>query len=147
MKNKKIIIIIFLFAAMFSNSFAQNINKDGSVVISNVRIDSLLQLHIEYNNTHPTFQGYRIQILKISGNDALEIIEKSKFDFSKKYENIPVYLTYSEPDYRVRVGDFRTRLDAERFLKKINRKYPGAWVIQDDINFPDLPNYTKNKKL
>ena len=38
--------------------------------------------------------------------------------------------------YRVRVGDFRTRLEAEKFLRKISRKYPGAWVIQDYINFP-----------
>jgi len=147
MNNKKIVIIIFFITAIFSNLLAQNIDENSAIVISDARIDSLLQLHIEYNNKYPTFQGYRIQILKASGNDALEVIEKSKADFLEEHEDIPVYLTFNEPDYRVRVGDFRTRLDAERFLKTINRKYPGAWVIQDDINFPNLPNYNKNQKL
>ncbi len=144
--NKRIFIIVFL-AGLLGNLFAQNIDKNSTVIINDARIDSLLQLHIEYNRKYPTFQGYRVQILKVSGNDALETIEKSKTDFLEKHENTPVYLTFNEPYYRVRVGDFRTRLDAERFLKKIGKEYPGAWVIQDEINFPDIPNYNKNQKL
>jgi hypothetical protein len=54
----------------------------------------------------------------------------------EKYSDANGYLTFDEPYYRVRVGDFRTRLEAEKFLRKISRKYPGAWVIQDYINFP-----------
>jgi len=141
------IVVILVFATYLSgNIFAQNIETN-SIITSDSRIDSLLQLHIDYNRKYPVIQGYRIQILKASGNEALDIIEKSKTDFSEKYEDIPVYLTFDEPDYRVRVGDFRTRLEAEKFLKKISRKYPGAWVIQDDINFPNLPNYNINQKL
>ncbi len=132
---------------MSYNLFAQEGNENSSVVIGDARIDSLLQLHIDYNKKYPVIQGYRIQILKASGNDAMEVIEKSKADFYEQYANIPVYLTFQEPDYRVRVGDFRTRLEAEKFLKKIIRRYPGAWVIQDNINFPDLSNYNKNQKL
>ena len=143
----KIVVFIFIITCLSGSLFAQNNSESSSVITSDTRIDSLLQLHIDYNQKYPVIQGYRIQILKASGNDALEVIEKSKADFLKEHEDIPVYLTFNEPDYRVRIGDFRTRLDAERFLKKITRKYPGAWVIQDDINFPNLPNYNKNQKL
>ncbi len=136
----KIISFVF-FLALGANLFSQN-NYSGNVqVITDSKIDSLVQLHKEYNQKHPLITGYRIQILKASGNNALDIIEKSEAEFSERYENIPVYLTFNEPDYRVRVGDFRTRLEAEKFLKKISRKYPGAWVIQDEINFPKLPIY------
>jgi len=144
---KKILVLILIFTAISGSIIAQYDNINNSVVISDDKIDSLLNLHLEYNQKYPVIQGYRIQILKASGNEALDVIEKSKLDFSEKYENVPVYLTFDEPDYRVRVGDFRTRLDAEKFLKKIIRKYPGAWVIQDDINFPDLPKYNKKQKL
>jgi len=143
----KIVVIIFFTACLSGNLFAQNSIDTSAVITSDSRIDSLLQLHIDYNQKYPVIQGYRIQILKASGNEALDIIEKSKADFSEKYEDIPVYLTFDEPDYRVRIGDFRTRLEAEKFLKQISRKYPGAWVIQDDINFPNLPNHNKKQKL
>jgi hypothetical protein len=141
---RKVIVLIFFIVTVSCSLIAQDGNKNSSVVISDARIDSLLQLHIDYNKKYPVIQGYRIQILKASGNDAMEVIEKSRSDFYAQYIDIPVYLTFQEPDYRVRVGDFRTRLEAEKFLKKIIRRYPGAWVIQDNINFPSLRNYNKN---
>lgn len=123
-----------------NNMVAQETNQNSTVVIADARIDSLVNLHIEHNKRYPVFQGYRIQILKASGNDALTLTEGAKAKFMKKYTDAPVYLTFDEPYYRVRVGDFRTRLEAEKFLKKISRKYPGAWVIQDYINFPKYKN-------
>ena len=133
--------LIFICVLILNNLVAQNTVKGSSVVISDDRIDSLVQLHIDYNKKYPVFQGYRVQILKTSGNEALDITEKAITDFSEKYSDIHAYLTFEEPYYRVRVGDFRTRLEAEKFLKKIKRKYPGAWVIQDYVNFPILPKY------
>lgn len=134
---KKLLSIILFLVTVSGNIVAQNIIEKSTVVISDARIDTLVQLHIEHNKKYPVSQGYRIQILMASGNDALDITEEAKTIFLEEYPDIPAYLTFDEPDYRVRVGDFRTRLDAEKFLDKINRKYPGAWVIQDYINFPE----------
>ena len=119
---------------------AQETKQNRPVWMADARIDSIVNLHIEHNKRYPVFQGYRIQILKASGNDALTLTEGAKAKFMKKHTDAPVYLTFDEPYYRVRVGDFRTRLEAEKFLKKISRKYPGAWVIQDYINFPKYKN-------
>jgi hypothetical protein len=38
----------------------------------------------------------------------------------------------------VRVGDYRTRLEAEAFLKRISGNYPNAFVVKDEIDFPKL---------
>lgn len=135
--------LIFVSMFIIGNLMAQDTDESRLIVIGDARIDSLVQLHIDHNKNHPVFQGYRVQILKASGNDALDIIEGAKADFLEKYPNIPVYLTFDEPYYRVRTGDFRTRLEAEKFLKKITGKYPGAWVIQDYINFPNLVKHNK----
>jgi len=137
---KGIIGLILFLVTLCSNMFAQSYEEYGSAVISDDKIDSLVQLHIDHNKKYPVVQGYRIQILMASGNDALDITEEAKTIFLEKYPDIPAYLTFDEPDYRVRVGDFRTRLDAERFLDEISRKYRGAWVIQDYINFPKYKN-------
>lgn len=119
-------------------ALAQNQSNGHSIVISDDRVDSLLQLHINHNAAFPAFPGYRVQILMASGNDALDVIDQVKVKFEKNYPDINVYLTFGEPNYRLRAGDFRTRLEAENFLQKIQKKYPGAWVTQDNINFPDM---------
>jgi len=141
---RTVIGVAFLMLLMSNWLFAQNPGNGSSVIIADERVDSLLQLHIDHNAKFPVFQGYRIQIKMASGNDALDITEEEKEKFLEKYPDIPVYLTFGEPNYRVRVGDFRTRIEAEKFLEKISRKYPGAWVTQDLINFPTLSKYNKN---
>ena len=137
---KRTALILILIAA-FGRLSAQSESADNVNVITDPRIDSLLQLHIAYNETFPVLDGYRIHIFMESGNDALAIAEEVKIEFEEKYDDVPAYLTFGEPYYRVRVGDFRTRLDANRFLQRINRKYPNAWVIKDKINLPKLPKY------
>lgn len=135
---RNIFLAIATIALTITVTLAQNASNGHSNVISDVRVDSLLQLHINHNKSFPAFPGYRVQILMVSGNDALDVIDKVQTKFKKNYPDIHVYLTFGEPNYRLRVGDFRTRLEAENFLQKIQRKYPGAWVTQDNINFPDL---------
>lgn len=141
MKKLLAIMTIFVFATI--NLIAQDYYQTEDNIICDSRIDSLVQLHIDHNQLYPGFSGYRIQLLMASGNDALTKSEELKETFIEKHPNIPVYITFGVPNYRVRVGDFRTRLEAENLLDKINRKYPGAWVTQDNINFPVLPKYLK----
>ncbi len=102
--------------------------------VGDARIDSLLRLSTEQNKKFPTIPGYRIQIYKGSGNDALNDANVVRDKFMAKY-NIPAYITFNEPYYRVRVGDFRTRIEAIKFLQRIKRAYPLAWEIQDEVNF------------
>lgn len=135
MKRISIHILIFVLISGFAT--AQNTNSEDP------RIDSLLQLHIAYNAAFPVMPGYRIQLFMESGNSALTAAEEIQEEFKEKHDNIPAYITFGEPYYRVRIGDFRTRLEATEFLDQIQRHYPQAWVVKDKINFPELP---KNQK-
>jgi len=49
---------------------------------------------------------------------------------------VRAYLTFKAPNYKVRVGDFRTKLDAQRFLIELTADYPNAFIITDQINLP-----------
>lgn len=117
---------------------AQNADEYNNQLITQPNADSIVALHIAYNKAFPVFPGYRIQLMMESGNHALEQSKKVTDEFSEKYPETHTYITFGEPYYRVRVGDFRTRLEAEYFLSQISRKYPSAWIIQDDIRFPSL---------
>ncbi len=132
----KVKLIIFLFLLPGFISAQSDIRED-------TRIDNLLQLHIAYNTAFPVMPGYRIQLYMESGNTALEKAEKIIEKFQEKYKVVPAYITFGEPYYRVRIGDFRTRLEAIKFLDRIQKHYPQAWVVKDNISFPVLTTYQK----
>ena len=130
-----------IFTAMIS---AQAQQKEGSLTIQqDSRIDSLVELNIAYNKLFPNISGYRIQIFMGSGNDALSNAEIVKNDFELNFQGNTAYITFREPYYRVRVGDYRTRLEANQLLKAIRKSYQDAWIIQDKISLPLLMTYQK----
>ncbi len=135
-KGRKELIGLVLFFMMAGTLFAQDsLQAVHADFIGDARIDTLLHLQKLQNEKFPVVPGYRIQIYKESGNLALDKALAIRDAFEKQY-NIPAYITFNEPYYRVRVGDFRTRLDAIRALEKIKKKYPLAWEIKDDIQIP-----------
>ena len=122
---------------------ALNAQNEGSVVIiQDPAIDTILQKHIEMNealllNTDNfAIDGYRIQIFEESGNRSSTRAREVMAEFSTRYPEIGVYLTWQAPNFKVRVGDFGSRMEAEGFLHKIKSTYPIAWVIRDKIKFP-----------
>lgn len=62
----------------------------------------------------------------------------AKAKFVQSYADVPCYVVFQEPYYKVRVGDYRTKMEAENFLKEIVAEYPNAFVVADEINFPSL---------
>lgn len=125
-------------------TFSLMAQQDGSniVIIQDPSIDTILEMHVEMNEAllsnedNYAIDGYRIQIFEESGNRSSSHAREAMTEFSEKYPDIPVYITWQAPNYKVRIGDFATRMQAEGFLKKIKRDYPIAWVIRDKIKFP-----------
>jgi hypothetical protein len=134
-----IFVLLFFITGFCNNIIAQDtIFQENIEIFQDSRIDSLVQIHIAYNQAQDGIPGFRVQIFFDSGNfsqqKAMEIIEK----FHERYEDIPAYISWKAPNYRVRVGDFRTRLEAEGFLARIKYRYPSAFVIPSKINFPNI---------
>ncbi len=137
-----IVLIISLLPGF--NAFSQNLTNEGDEYITIPDADSLVALHMAYGRAFPEFPGYRIQLMMESGNHALTEAQELTVKFSEDFPEVGTYITFREPYYRVRVGNFRTRLEAENFLSQIARKYPSAWVIQDDIVIPSLSTQPKS---
>lgn len=135
---------IFIIGLFCLGSLSAQQISEPEMLSDDMALDSLLKLHKSYNAKYKSISGYRIQIFKGSGNSALENARTYEEDFSEKYNDTPTYLSFQEPYYRIRVGDFRSRLDAIKFLTTIKGDYPSAFVIQDNIEFVDLPKYQKS---
>lgn len=106
-------------------------------VIEDPQIVSLVQKHI-YLNEKQKINGWRVQIFFESGNNSKSRAHAKKGLFMTLFPNTGVYLMFQSPYYKVRVGDFRSRMDAEGFKQKIIRDFPDSFVVKDEINFPDL---------
>lgn len=134
-----ILSFIMIFFALAMN--AQTANGNAVIIYNDPQIENLVELHIDYNEEFPLIDGYRIQLLMRAGNTALDEANQIKDEFEENYPEINTYVTFREPYYRLRVGDFRTRLEAMEFMEKLKRSYPQAWVIKDKITFPELTKY------
>ena len=130
--------ILFLaFICLFpGRGFSQNQGK--IEVIQDPRVDQLVQKHKTLNEEINGIPGFRIQVFSESGTNSKNKASKVKDDFSNKFPEEVVYLLFQEPNYKIRVGDFRTQLDALGYLHKIQQAYPNAFIVSDKINFPKI---------
>lgn len=100
-------------------------------------IDSLLKARLKLNKEESTYSGYRIQIYFGSNrSDA----NKVKSEFLREYGNVKAYMIYQQPYFKIRVGDFRTRLEAQKLFYKLqeNDNFKSVFIVQDKISFIDI---------
>jgi hypothetical protein len=102
------------------------------------RLDKMLNWHIEKNAKMDGMEGYRVEIFFSSELDALEQAKNKKVEFLSKYPDYAVHIKFEAPNFKVRVGDYRTKNDALKLLKKIEKNYPMAFIVPDKIKFPLL---------
>lgn len=96
------------------------------------KIKELEGKHIQINEK-ARIKGYRVKIH--FGADKAKAKE-IKAQFIAKYPDVPAYEKYDQPNFNIRVGDFRTKLEAYKFLKQVQADFPAAFLVQDDIEFP-----------
>jgi len=123
----------FLFVLLFFPSliFAQNLisyNIEKNIV-------ELEQQYIESWKKVKKIEGFRIQITTFSGINSKTSIESVAEQFKQQFPDIPFFITYAEPNFRLRVGNFRTKIEAYRALQKISLTFSGAFVLKDQIDF------------
>jgi len=142
--NMKRILPVIVLLMLTLGLGAQDARSGRLVVHQDPLLDSL---NITYNMLRDQIMkvednkgvpGYRIQVYYDSGINSGDRARKAREDFMFLFPDIPAYVTWKSPNYRVRVGDFRSRLEAERALHLIIIEYPNAWVIKDEINFPPI---------
>ncbi|TVQ14343.1 MAG: SPOR domain-containing protein [Bacteroidetes bacterium] len=100
-------------------------------------VDKLISSFRQHNRNRG-MQGFRVQVYTASGNRSKLLTDRVKAEFDAKHPGVRSYITYDEPYYKLRVGDFRSRLEAQQFLRRISSDYIYAIVVVDRINLPRL---------
>lgn len=132
------ILLVFLALICFFGYSQKTLTNSSSVVVHDPMIEKLIEFHKNACIRDRCIQGYRVHIYIDAGIRSKLRTDNAKSEFDEKYPNVSSYITYDEPNYRIRVGDFRTRLDATRFLNSIKKEYPAAYIVPEKINYPDF---------
>jgi hypothetical protein len=139
------LIAVFVFMILGNSVNAQNYeiveNKSDSLGVVNViqdeRIDQLLKTDSIINSQKQSFTGYRIQIFFGGSTDREKAFEIKK-EFLELFPGERAYVVYTAPDFRVRVGNFRTKLESIELYKACLEYYPNCYPVKTKIMFSDL---------
>jgi hypothetical protein len=126
--KQKITVIFLVFAFSQFETFGQT--DEGEVRIqTSAHVDEMLVQKKEYNKSIEAYQGFKIQIYYGSEKKCYEVQE----DFKMLFPDIATSVIFSTPQWKLQVGNFRTRLEADNTIVNIKKEYPGAIVLATAI--------------
>jgi hypothetical protein len=124
-------ILVFILFIIANHTIAQTSEKVTWLMDS--KTEALLNKKLELDKSKPSIQGYRVQ-LYYGGNRAEALELKSKF--ASVFPDIETYLIYQQPYFRLRAGNFRTRIEAYKLFQKVEKEFPSVFIVNDEIAFP-----------
>ena len=108
------------------------LNKNGEITIySNNKLDTLLDV---LQKKPPALNGFRVLIY--IGNSRKSADEIRSVYLKNNYQ-WPYYLTYRDPNFVVEIGDFMTRLQAEKIKEQLSTSFSNPYIVLTAIKFPD----------
>ncbi len=139
-RSIRTVTVRMLLLAMFFLASAAFAQTRGEVeVIKDPRIDSLIAHRLlaaksPSGKTGDNF-GYRVQFFISSNRN--EIYAKQA-TFNQMYPDLRTYIIYQEPNYKIKAGDFRTRLEAQKLMRDLRPEFPTLFLVSEKINSPKL---------
>jgi hypothetical protein len=123
---------------IFSSLAETGLNSGRVNVIQNDKIKVLVIRYIESKRKDGKLSGYRIRIFSDSGTSARQRAMNERSRFVKEYPEIPTYLEYEAPNFKIYIGDFRSKLEGFKVYKQIGKEFRNAFLVPTRINLPKL---------
>lgn len=83
-------------------------------------------------------EGYRIRIFFDNRQDSREASAQAEKMSRKIFPGYMTYRTFIYPNFKVTIGDFRTKADAQIALKEVAKYFPSAFVVKERMKFPEI---------
>lgn len=101
--------------------------QEGKMTVTqDPKFEQLLNEKRKINSSITINDRYKIQIF----NGDSENSKKTLMDFKKDNKDMDATIVFSTPMYKVWVGNFKTRIEAEKNLNALKKKYPNAFLIK-----------------
>ena len=89
-------------------------------------------------NAGKSYSGFRIRLFFASNRTAREESASVIRRFNEMYPHIEAYRSFSSPNFKVTVGNFRTRVEAEALLRKLKSDFPDAFIVRERFKYPSI---------
>ena len=111
--------LVLTSASAFSQTGQVTINQDKNISV-------LLDLKKALNKNETSSERYKIQVFSGNRSGAYAAQKEFRESFGGWYPS----MQYETPNFKIWAGNFRTRLEADRALKRIKRKFPHAFIFK-----------------
>ena len=112
--------------------------SEGSVKVNQPQeFNQAYEMYVKANGNRK-INGYRIRLFFDNKQTARVESEELEKAFQEKFPQIPTYRTYTNPFFKVVVGDYRTKSEAIKELGKIQPFFPKAIVVKESIFYPAI---------
>ncbi|MNJ83710.1 hypothetical protein D3C87_11320 [compost metagenome] len=123
---KNVILVVSLVLVSFSGNTQVTIVKDS-------RIDELVKA--QGQAATPEISGYRLQL---TFDTSKSQIDDARSRFAAMFPKVDTYVEFVAPHYFLKVGDFRTQLEAEKVKASSTQQFPTCFVVKEKINLPRI---------
>jgi len=113
------ILSLFLGQKMIGQELKSNLIQDP-------KIDQLLKEKRKINAGLVSNETYKIQIFYGNSDDSKKRLQ----EFKKEFKDLDGTIVYTNPNYKVWIGNFETRIEVEKAMVEIKKKYPTALIIK-----------------
>ena len=120
---------LLAFILMIPGLLLSQENEGDLRVESSASVKELIAQKIAHNKEQNSYPGYKIQIYYGSEKECYEI----KDEFTSLFPNIPTSIIFSTPQWKLQVGEYRSRLEADKSIQSIKKEYPSAIVLPTEI--------------
>lgn len=117
---------ILLSLSMFALTCNINAQEQTISLNQDPKFEQLLNDKRKINTSISTNDTYKIQIFSGKSDEA----KKTLSGFKREFNTIDGTIIFNTPNYKVIVGNFKTRIEAERNLEEIKKKYKSVFLVK-----------------
>lgn len=137
MRTFLLIVVILVSISSFGQDATSTKSDTNSVVIhKDSRIDLLIQKQTEINevtsrDARRIGKGYRLLVINTNKRDEAVAAKTKMYTY---FPELKSYLIYQSPFYKLKVGNFKERKEAEEYLQRLKKYFPqGVYIMSDTI--------------
>lgn len=126
MKNLRVLTLFIVNILTYLGVATIHAQESKFNVTQDKSFERLLTEKNQVNNSFSIYKNYSLQLFYGPRDEAQSIYH----DFKKAYPKTDATIIFASPNYKVVVGNFKNKINAENFLKQINKKYPNALLVR-----------------
>ncbi len=136
MKLSQLLVFFLLLVCSSTHAIA---NSDTVILVKDARLDVLVNKQAQINKrtammtSSGLYKGYRLQVISTPKRDDANQIKSALMN---RFPEQKTYTLFQSPNFKVRIGNFLKKEDAEKFRSQLSKFFPkGIYIVEDTIEY------------